>query len=41
MGTDTEELVNQCIEKGLKKPGFIQDGDFSMILYRPVSEENE
>jgi len=41
MGTGTEELANQCIEKGLKKTEFIQDGDFRTVLYRPVSEENQ
>jgi len=27
-------IVEQCINKGLKKPAFIQDMDFSVILYR-------
>jgi predicted HTH transcriptional regulator len=40
MGTGTEELVNQCIEKGLKKPVFIQENDFMTILYRSVTNEN-
>jgi len=39
MGTGTEELVSLCVEKGLKKPDFIQESDFRTILYRPVSEE--
>ena len=41
MGTGTEELVSQCIEKGLKKPDFIQESDFRTILYRPVSEKTK
>ena len=38
MGTGTEELVNSCMEKGLKKPDFIQENDFRTVLYR-INEE--
>ena len=41
VGTGTEMIVNQCISKGLKKPLFVQDVDFSVILYRPDSEVND
>jgi predicted transcriptional regulator len=40
VGTGTEMIVEKCIEKGLKKPEFIQEVDFSAILYRP-NVENE
>ena len=40
MGTGTEELVKLCMEKGLKKPEFIQELDFRSIIYRPYSEKN-
>ena len=36
MGTGTEELANLCIEKGLKKPEFIQENDFKSVLYRSI-----
>jgi len=36
MGTGTEELANLCLEKGLKKPKFIQEGGFRTVLYRTV-----
>lgn len=39
MGTGTEELANLCIEKGLKKPEFIQDSGFRTVLYRAVTEQ--
>jgi len=34
VGTGTEMIVEKCVEKGLKKPQFIQEVDFSTILYR-------
>ena len=37
VGTGTEMIVNQCVNKGLKKPVFVQDIDFSVILYRTDS----
>ena len=38
MGTGTEELANLCIGKGLRRPDFIQEGDFRSILYRSAFE---
>jgi len=41
MGTGTQELAELCIEKGLKKPDFIQTYDFMTILYRSTIENVE
>jgi predicted HTH transcriptional regulator len=41
LGTGTEMIIAKCIEKGLKKPEFIQDIDFSAILYRPELREEK
>jgi len=35
------KLAKLCMEKGLKKPEFIQELDFKTILYRPILEENQ
>ena len=36
IGTGTQELAKLCIEKGLKKPDFIQTYDFMTVLYRSI-----
>jgi ATP-dependent DNA helicase RecG len=41
VGTGTEMIITKCSEKRLKKPEFIQDIDFSVILYRPELEEEK
>ena len=41
VGTGTEMILEQCFNKGLKKPQFIQDVDFSIILYRLYSETTD
>ena len=38
MGTGTQELAESCVEKGLKKPDFIQKHDFMTVLYRSTTE---
>ena len=40
MGTGTEKLANLCLEKGLKRPKFIQENDFRVVLYRQAPKEN-
>ncbi|MDR1830200.1 MAG: DUF4062 domain-containing protein [Candidatus Fibromonas sp.] len=34
MGTGTEEIVKQCSNMGLRKPLFVQDTEFKLILYK-------
>jgi predicted HTH transcriptional regulator len=34
IGTGTEMIIEKCVEKGLRKPEFVQEEDFSVILYR-------
>lgn len=35
-GTGTGDIVKQCLDYGLKKPLFEQDGDFKVIIWRPI-----
>ena len=39
MGTGTEELANLCLQKGLKRPEFIQESDFRTVIYRQRTEK--
>jgi predicted HTH transcriptional regulator len=41
MGTGTEDIVNACTEKGLKRPEFTQDSGFEAVLYRSSQVEYE
>lgn len=34
IGSGTEEIVNKCIDYGLRKPDFHQDGDFLTTIWR-------
>ena len=36
MGTGTEEIVKQCSKMGLRKPLFVQDTEFKLILYKTL-----
>ncbi|WP_249268884.1 ATP-binding protein [Fibrobacter sp. UWB1] len=38
-GTGTGEIVKLCLQHGLKKPLFEQDGDFKVIIWRPVPQD--
>lgn len=38
-GTGTGEIVKLCLQHGLKKPLFEQDGDFKVIIWRQVTEQ--
>lgn len=38
-GTGTGEIVKLCLQHGLKKPLFEQDGDFKVIIWRPISNQ--
>lgn len=41
VGSGTEDLVERCINYGLKKPEFIQDANFQVTLWRnELAEEN-
>jgi predicted HTH transcriptional regulator len=35
MGTGTTDIINRCVENGLRKPEFHQDEDFRTVLWRP------
>lgn len=37
-GTGTGDIVKQCLNLGLKKPIFEQDGDFKVVIWRPDSQ---
>jgi predicted HTH transcriptional regulator len=39
MGTGTEDMVKRCVEMGLKKPKFVQDFEFKVILYKNTGIE--
>ena len=41
MGTGTEEMTKQCLEKGLSKPEFIPSYGFQTIIKREVPQEIE
>lgn len=38
-GTGTGEIVKLSLQHGLKKPLFEQDGDFKVIIWRPVPQD--
>ena len=38
LGTGTTDLIQRCVNKGLRKPQFSQDNDFEIILWRPEKE---
>ena len=35
MGTGTTDIIDRCVENGLRKPEFHQDEDFRTVLWRP------
>jgi hypothetical protein len=35
MGTGTTDIIDRCVENGLRKPEFHQDEDFRAVLWRP------
>lgn len=39
-GTGTGEIVKLCLQHGLKKPLFEQDGDFKVIIWRPGTQDD-
>lgn len=39
VGSGTEDLVERCVNYGLKKPEFVQDANFQVTLWRNVSAE--
>ena len=39
MGTGTTDIIDHCLEYGLRKPEFHQDEDFRVILWRPEVQE--
>ena len=39
MGTGTTDIINHCLEYGLRKPEFHQDDDFRVVLWRPEVQE--
>jgi len=40
MGTGTLDMMEKCIDKGLKEPVFIQENDFMTVIYRKVTNIN-
>lgn len=40
VGSGTEDLVERCVNYGLKKPEFVQDANFQVTLWRNVSSED-
>ena len=34
MGTGTNDVIDRCVELGLRKPEFRQDEDFMVTLWR-------
>ena len=41
VGSGTEDLVERCVNYGLKKPEFVQDANFQVTLWRnELAEEN-
>jgi len=41
MGTGTEDIVNLCLQMGLKQPEFKQDSGFEVVLYRKTSTDQQ
>lgn len=39
MGTGTTDIIDRCVENGLRKPEFHQDEDFMAVLWRPEAQE--
>ena len=39
MGTGTTDMIDHCLEYGLRKPEFHQDDDFRVVLWRPEVQE--
>ena len=39
MGTGTTDIIDRCVENGLRKPEFHQDEDFRVVLWRPEAQE--
>ena len=34
MGTGTNDVIDRCVELGLRKPEFRQDEDFTVVMWR-------
>lgn len=39
MGTGTTDIIDRCVENGLRKPEFHQDEGFRVVLWRPEAQE--
>ena len=39
MGTGTTDIIDRCVENGLRKPEFHRDEDFRAVLWRPEAQE--
>ena len=39
MGTGTTDIIDHCLDYGLRKPEFHQDDDFRVVLWRPEVKE--
>ena len=39
MGTGTTDIIDRCVENGLRKPEFHQDEDYRVVLWRPEVQE--
>ena len=39
VGTGTNDLIDRCVDMGLRKPEFRQDDDFSVVLWRETGKE--
>lgn len=41
MGTGTNDVIDRCVELGLRKPEFRQDEDFTVVLWRKEVSQDE
>ena len=41
MGTGTTDIIERCEKHGLRTPEFIQDEDFTTIIWRPALMDEE
>ena len=40
VGTGISDMIEKCVEMGLKKPEFVQDSNFSSILWRSEKRDS-
>lgn len=40
VGTGTEDIINKCLEYGLKSPEFHQEEDFKVVIWRTIEGQD-